>query len=42
MKKYQNDSDFSFINNLEKNEHQLRTCSEVEISKFKEIFDNKF
>ena len=42
IKKYQNDSDFSFINNLEKNEHQLRTCSESEISRFKEIFDDKF
>ena len=42
IKKYQNDSDFSFIKNLEKNEHQLRTCSEREISAFKEIFTNKF
>lgn len=42
MKKYQNDSDFSFINDLVKNEHQLRTCSDNEISDFKEIFDDKF
>ena len=42
IKKYQNDSDFSFINNLEQNEHQLRTCSDDEISAFKELFTNKF
>ena len=42
IKKYQNDSDFSFINNLKKNEHQLRTCSESEISGFRELFENKF
>ena len=42
IKKYQNDSDFSFINNLKKNEHQLRTCSESEISDFRELFENKF
>jgi len=42
IKKYQNDSDFSFIKNLEKNEHQLWTCSNVEISNFKELFSNKF
>jgi DNA repair photolyase len=42
IKKYQNDSDFSFINNLKKNEHQLRTCSNHEISTFKELFTNKF
>jgi hypothetical protein len=42
MKKYENDSDFSFINDLVKNEHQLRTCSDNEISDFKEIFDDKF
>jgi hypothetical protein len=41
-RKYQNDSDFSFINNLKKNEHQLRTCSDNEISDFKELFENKF
>lgn len=41
-KKYINDSDFSFINNLEKNQHELRTCSESEISTFKELFSNKF
>ncbi len=41
-KKYINDSDFSFINNLEKNQHELRTCSESEISSFKELFSNKF
>ena len=42
IKKYQNDSDFSFINNLKKNEHQLRTCSDSEISDFRELFKNKF
>jgi len=42
IKKYQNDSEFSFINKLKKNEHQLRTCSESEISAFKEIFTDKF
>jgi spore photoproduct lyase len=42
IKKYQNDSDFSFINNLQQNEHKLRTCSDNEISDFKEIFTNKF
>ena len=41
IKKYQNDSDFSFINNLEKNEHQLRTCSDKEILTFKELFTKK-
>ena len=42
IKKYQNDSDFSFINNLQQNVHQLRTCSNDEISAFKELFTNKF
>ena len=42
IKKYQNDSNFSFINNLQKNEHQLRTCSDNEKSTFKKIFTNKF
>ncbi len=42
IKKYINDSDFSFIKNLEENEHQLRTCSNDEISDFKELFSNKF
>ena len=41
-KKYQNDSDFSFINKLQKNEHQLRTCSDSEILTFKELFTSKF
>lgn len=41
-KKYQNDSDFSFIKNLQQNEHQLRTCSNEEISTFKNLFSNKF
>lgn len=41
-KKYQNDSDFSFINKLQKNEHNLYTYSNEEISIFKAIFDNKF
>lgn len=42
IKKYQNDSDFSFIKNLQKNEHQLRTCSESEILAFKNLFTEKF
>ena len=42
IRKYQKDSDFSFINNLQKNEHNLRTCSNEEISAFKQLFDNKF
>ena len=41
-KKYINDSDFSFINKLQKNEHNLWTCSKEEISTFEAIFDNKF
>ena len=41
IKKYQNDSDFSFINNLQQNEHQLRTCSNNEISDFRELFTKK-
>ena len=41
-KKYQNDSDFSFINKLQKNEHNLYTCSNEEISTFKALFDDKF
>ena len=42
IKKYQNDPDFSFINNLQKNEHDLWTCSNEEVSAFKQLFDNKF
>ena len=42
IRKYQNDSDFSFINNLQQNEHQLRTCSDEEISTFKNLFTDKF
>ncbi len=42
IKKYQNDPDFSFINNLQKNEHNLRTCSNKEITSFKELFETKF
>ena len=42
IKKYRNDSDFSFINNLQQNEHQLWTCSDDEISSFKELFTKKF
>ena len=42
IKKYQNDSDFSFIKNLKENEHQLRTCSPNKISDFKNLFENKF
>ena len=42
IKKYQNDSDFSFIKDLQKNEHQLRTCSNDEIWNFKKLFENKF
>lgn len=41
IKKYKNDSDFSFINNLQENEHQLRTCSHSEIEAFNDIFTNK-
>ena len=41
-KKYQNDPDFSFIKNLEENKHQLRTCSDDKVLKFKELFENKF
>ena len=42
IKKHKNNSDFSFIKNLQQNEHQLWTCSNNEISTFKEIFFNKF
>ena len=42
IKKYQNDSDFSFIKNLEKNKHDLWTCSNNEISAFKLLFDECF
>jgi hypothetical protein len=41
IKKYQNDLDFSFINRLEKNEHELRTCSNDEILYFKDLFTSK-
>ena len=40
-KKYQNDSDFSFINWLQKNKHELRTCSNDEILYFKDLFTTK-
>jgi len=42
IKKYQNDSDFSFIKNLEKNKHDLWTCSNDEVSTFKLLFDEHF
>jgi hypothetical protein len=42
IKKYQNDLDFSFINNLQKNEHHLWTCTNEEISTFKQLFESKF
>ena len=42
IKKYINDSNFSFIKNLQQNNHQLRTCSDWEISSFKELFLEKF
>ena len=42
IKKYQNDSNFSFIKNLQKNEHNLWTPSNQEILDFKAVFDNKF
>lgn len=42
IKKYKNDSDFSFIKDLKQNNHQLRTCSDEEILDFKEIFTDKF
>ena len=41
-KKYTNDSKFSFINKLEKNEHNLRTCKNNEIKNFKSLFNEKF
>jgi len=41
VKKYKDDSDFSFINWLQKNEHELRTCSNYEISYFKDLFTSK-
>lgn len=40
-KKYKDVKDFNFINKLEKNNHNLRTCSNEEINTFKTIFDNK-
>ena len=42
IKKYQNDSDFSFIKNLKKNKHDLWTCSNDEVSTFKLLFDEHF
>ena len=42
LKKYKNDPEFSFIQNLQKNEHNLRTCSNEEILEFKKIFEKKF
>lgn len=41
-KKYINDKDFNFINKLEKNEHDLWTCSNEEIIEFKALFENEF
>ena len=40
-KKYTNDKDFNFINKLEKNEHELWTCSNKEITWFKAVFENE-
>ena len=42
MKKYKDDKDFKFIDKLEKNEHELWTCSKYEIEGFKQLFENKF
>ena len=42
IKKYKDDNNFKFINKLEKNEHNLRTCSNEEINDFKILFENKF
>lgn len=41
-KKYKDDKDFNFINKLEKNNHNLRTCSNEEINTFKMLLENKF
>ena len=40
-KKYQK-SDFKFLEKLEKNEHNLWTCSKNEIQIFQDLFKNKF
>jgi len=42
LKKYNNDTEFSFIKKLQKNEHNLQTCTNEEISEFKDIFEKKF
>lgn len=41
-KAIQKKSDFEFFKNLEKNNHNLRTCSNDKIQIFKAIFENKF
>ena len=41
-KKYNDDEDFNFINKLEKNQHNLWTLSNDEISTFKMLFEEKF
>lgn len=41
-KKYDSDTQFYFINNLQKNQHNLRTCTNQEINNFKEIFESAF
>lgn len=40
--KYSNNQNFPILNNLHKNEHQLRTCSNNEINTFKNIFSKAF
>jgi spore photoproduct lyase len=42
IKKYKDDSDFSFISHLKKNNHNLRTCSDEEINIFKNLFEERF
>mgnify|MGYP003312235238 CR=1 FL=1 len=40
--KYANNQEFPIINNLQKNEHQLWTCSDKEINSFNDIFSKAF
>lgn len=41
-KAIQKNSDFEFLDKLERNEHDLWTCSDEEVCNFKTIFENKF
>lgn len=41
-KKYTNKLDFPILGNLQKNEHNLRTCSKEEIGQFEQIFSQAF